>query len=273
MRVSCKRFRNVLLVDAQRQPLGDGGLAHPRVAHVDGVVLAPPAQHVDGAGDLVVAADERVQQALGGLLHQLGGEGFQRIALRRLPAFLVLLRPGSVRLRLLLRQLGDAVGDVVDEVEAADVLGFQQVAGVALLLTVHGHQQVAALDLGLLRGLGVNEGALDDTVKAQGLLRLLLRPLGQRLQAALEELFQLVPQAVEVAAAVEDDFAGVAVVEQHHTTGARRRRTRAAVPLPRRNAALSTASRFLVITPLPLRNSLRFEAHYPSKLIPLRWST
>ena len=107
------------------------------------------------------------------------------------------------------------MGDVVDEIEAADVLRFEQIPRVALLLPVHRHQQVAPLDLGLFRGLGVNEGPLDDAVKTQGLLRLLVRALRQRLHAGLEELLELVPQSVEVAAAVDDGVAGALVLEQH----------------------------------------------------------
>mmetsp|Transcript_11094 Transcript_11094/g.26124 ORF Transcript_11094/g.26124 Transcript_11094/m.26124 type:complete len:306 (+) Transcript_11094:201-1118(+) len=45
--------------------LGDGRLAHPRVADQDGIVLGPPGQDLDGPADLVVAPDDRIQLALG----------------------------------------------------------------------------------------------------------------------------------------------------------------------------------------------------------------
>ena len=61
----------------------------------------------------------------------------------------------------------------------------------------------------------MNEGSLDDAVKTQGLLRLLLHALRQRLHPRLEELLELAPQPVEVAAAVDDGVAGALVLEQH----------------------------------------------------------
>ena len=55
---------HLLLVDAQREPLDDGGLADARLADEERVVLAPPAEDLDRALDLGVAADERVDAAL-----------------------------------------------------------------------------------------------------------------------------------------------------------------------------------------------------------------
>ena len=69
-----------LLVDAQRQPLDDGGLADAGIADEDRVVLATAAEHVDGPLELALAADQRVDAAGGRALHQVDGEGGERIA-------------------------------------------------------------------------------------------------------------------------------------------------------------------------------------------------
>ena len=49
---------------ARRQPFGHRGLADAGVADEHRVVLAAPAQHFDGALQLVGAADQRIEQAL-----------------------------------------------------------------------------------------------------------------------------------------------------------------------------------------------------------------
>ena len=57
--------------DAQGQALGDGGLADARVADIERVVLGAAAQDLDGALDLGLAADQRVDPALGAFLLRL----------------------------------------------------------------------------------------------------------------------------------------------------------------------------------------------------------
>ena len=52
--------------DALGQALDDGGLAHARLADEHGVVLGAAAEHLDGAADLLDAADDRVELALAG---------------------------------------------------------------------------------------------------------------------------------------------------------------------------------------------------------------
>ena len=54
---------HVAVDDAQRQALDDGGLADAGLADQHGVVLGAPRQHLDGAADLLVAADHRVELA------------------------------------------------------------------------------------------------------------------------------------------------------------------------------------------------------------------
>ncbi len=63
-------LRHVAVDDAQRQAFGDGRLADAGLADQHRVVLGAARQHLDGAADLVVAADHRIELALAGL----GGE-------------------------------------------------------------------------------------------------------------------------------------------------------------------------------------------------------
>jgi hypothetical protein len=64
--------------DALREPFGDGGLPHARLADQDRVVLRAPREHLDHAADLVVAADDRIERALArgfGQVARVLGEG------------------------------------------------------------------------------------------------------------------------------------------------------------------------------------------------------
>src|SRR5712691_2693549 len=49
-------LRNLALDDTAREPFGDGCLAHARLPHEEGIVLAPAAQRLDDAFDLALAA-------------------------------------------------------------------------------------------------------------------------------------------------------------------------------------------------------------------------
>ena len=72
-------LRHVALHDAVRQPLDDRRLADARLADQHRVVLGPPRQHLDGAPDLLVAADHRIELALGGGLGEVAGVFLERV--------------------------------------------------------------------------------------------------------------------------------------------------------------------------------------------------
>ncbi len=59
-----QHVRHLVLDDHARQALGDRGLADAGFADVQGIVLAPPAQNLDGALHLELAADQRIDLAL-----------------------------------------------------------------------------------------------------------------------------------------------------------------------------------------------------------------
>ena len=75
-------LRHLLVDDALRQPLDDGGLAHARLADQHRIVLGAPLQHLDGAANLVVAADHRIELAGPRPLGQIQGVFGKRLALR-----------------------------------------------------------------------------------------------------------------------------------------------------------------------------------------------
>ena len=76
-----QHVRHFAVDDAARQAFGDRGLADAGLADEQRVVLLPAAEHLDGAVDLGVAADQRIDLAVLGLLVEVDAIGLERIAL------------------------------------------------------------------------------------------------------------------------------------------------------------------------------------------------
>ena len=74
-----QRLRHVAVDDPQRQALDDRGLADAGLADEDGIVLGAPGQDLDGAADLLVAADHRVELAVARRLGEVAGVFLQRL--------------------------------------------------------------------------------------------------------------------------------------------------------------------------------------------------
>ena len=81
MRLPLQALRHFAVDDALRQALDDRGLADAGLADQHRVVLGAPLQHLDGAADLVVAADDRIELAAAGARGQVDGVLLQRLAL------------------------------------------------------------------------------------------------------------------------------------------------------------------------------------------------
>ncbi len=86
---AAQRLGDIARDDALGETLDDGGLAHPRLADQDRVVLGSSREHLDHATDLVRAADDGIQLALEGGVGQVA-----RILLKGLVA---VFRVGIVR--------------------------------------------------------------------------------------------------------------------------------------------------------------------------------
>ena len=80
-RLFLQRLGHLVVDDALREALDDGGLAHAGLADQHRVVLGAPLQDLDRAADLVVAADHRVELAFAGALGEVDRVLLQRLAL------------------------------------------------------------------------------------------------------------------------------------------------------------------------------------------------
>ncbi len=152
--------------DPLGEALGDGRLADAGLADEHRVVLGPPAEHLDDAPDLLVAADDRIELARAGLRGQVAAVLLERLvralgvlgrdalaaadALERLEQGLV---AGGVALEQGLR-LAPGLGDAEEQVLGRDVL-VAEATGLGLGTIDDGlgarvERQRAALDPGAL---------------------------------------------------------------------------------------------------------------------------
>ena len=204
--------------DAPRQAFRDRGLADAGIADEQRIVLLAPAQHLDGAVDLLLAADQRVDLALARLLVEVDAVIVERVALllRLFAGFLLGLLVDAARRALLgeARPLGDAVTDVVDGVVAGHLLLLQEIGGVALALGEDRDQHVGAGDLLAPRRLHMDHGALDHALEAGGGLGILLAVGDQVFQLRLDIGDEVAAQLVEIDIAGAHDGGGVLIVDQ-----------------------------------------------------------
>src|ERR1700719_363072 len=124
---------------------------HARIADEQRVVLLAPAQDLNGAVDLLVAADQRIDLAVARLLVEIYTVIVERIALllRFLAGFLLgFFVDAAGRARFgEPGPLGDAVTDVVHSIIARHLLLLQEVGGVAFAFRKDRHQYIRARHL------------------------------------------------------------------------------------------------------------------------------
>jgi hypothetical protein len=76
-----ERLGHLAVDDALREPFDDGGLADAGLADEHGIVLAAALEDLDGAADLVVAADDRIELAVAGARREVDRVLGERLAL------------------------------------------------------------------------------------------------------------------------------------------------------------------------------------------------
>ena len=194
-------FGHVAVDDAQGQALDDGGLADAGFADQDGVVLGAAGQDLDGAADLFVAADDRVDLAVAGGQGQVAG-----VALQGVIAVFGARAVGG----LALAHLGDGGLQLVGR----DARSLQHLGGDPAFLG-QGGQQPFGGDEGVAGGLGGRLGGGED---ARGVaVQIELAGAAGDLGALLQRGFDIGLGAAGVAPGGGDQVAGqaVAFLQQH----------------------------------------------------------
>src|SRR5690606_31382332 len=175
---------------------------------------AATAHHLAGALDLLATTHQRVDLAGPRAVVEVGGVFGQGVglalALRSFGALAFRRRGAGLRL---VAKLGDAVREVIDDVQAGHVLLGQEIDRVRILLAEDRHQHVGAGDLLLAGGLHVVHGPLQDALEAQRRLGVAAVVLGQAGDRSLDGLFQVHAQALGIGATGAQDGLGGRVVE------------------------------------------------------------
>ncbi len=175
-------------------------------------------KHLDGAIDLGVASDQRIDFAVLGLLVEIDAIGLERIALllRLVATFGVgffLDAAHGPRFRQA-RPLGDAMADVIDRVIARHVLLLQEIGGMTLALGENRHQHICAGHFLASRGLHVNDRALDHALEPCGRLGILSAIGDQIFEFGFEVRRQAAPKLVEIDIAGAHHRGSVLIVDQ-----------------------------------------------------------
>ncbi len=240
-------LRHVAVHDAQRQTLDDRGLADPGLADQHRVVLGPAGEHLDGAPDLLVAPDHRVELALARRCGQV-----TRILLERVVAR---LGRGAVRPAALAHRLDRCIQALRRDPGGAQRLGGGRVFGERQReqQPLDGDERIAGL-LGQLLGLLEQPGQLGRHIDLAGAGAFHLGQLGQ---LGLDPGARL----LGIAAGAGDQLGGLplGVVEQDLQKVLRRQALMAAAQRQR--------LRVLQKAPRALGILLRFHGSYDAPLL------
>ena len=200
-------------------------LPTPGIADEKRVVLLPPAQDLNGALHLELAADQRIDLAVGRLLVEVDAIGLERLVLLRaallglaaasLAAVLALLigafgRTGIARAGA----LGDPMADVVHGVIARHILLLQEISGVAFALGEDRDEHIGAGHLLAAGGLHMDHRPLDDALEAGGRLRFLAARACKVLQLGVDIIGEIGLELLEIDIAGAHDGGRVLIVDE-----------------------------------------------------------
>ena len=205
-------LRHIGIHDALRQTLGDGGLAHARLADQERIVLAAATEDLDDALQFVFPTHQGIDGTCAGKIVQVAGESLQR-ALRL--ALASTLNTAMVLGTLPFIAFGYAMRDVIDHVDALDVLLLQQVDGRRLLLVENGHERIGAGHFLAAAGLNMEYRAAQNALEAQGHLRVPLSVAGGNERRRLfDMLAEGGAQAIKVGTHLDQHVVRGCVVEK-----------------------------------------------------------
>ena len=216
---------NFPLGDLARETFGDRRLADAGVADQQRIVLLPPAENLDRALHLGLAADQRIDPAVLGLLVEIDAIGVERAllllavaaALARLARLVLLALFLGAAHRLGVGHagtLGDAVADVIDRVVAGHVLLLQEIGSMALALGEDRDEHVCAGHLLAARRLHMDDRALDDALETGGRLGV-VAPVGDEIvEFGIDVIAQCLAQRVQIDRAGPHDRGRVQVVDE-----------------------------------------------------------
>ena len=148
--------------DPLREALDDGGLADAGLADEDGVVLLAAREDLHDPLDLRLAADDRVELALLGLLREVPAE-----LVEELRGLVLLPRRPAARARLAAAGTGEHADDLVADLLRVGVEVEQDPRGDALVLADEAEQDVLGADVVVAEGERFAQRELEHLLRAR----------------------------------------------------------------------------------------------------------
>ena len=145
-----KAVRNASVHDALRQALGHGSLAHSGIAHEERIVLAPAAEHLNGAVELTGTAHKGIKTSLTCLFREIHTKLLERAFLGALfSAFLTFSGPdfGLFSFFGVTVVFPVGVGHKGLHIQQVHALPLHKVHGVALVVLHDRHEKGSKVDL------------------------------------------------------------------------------------------------------------------------------
>ena len=205
----------VAVDDLLGQPFGDGCLTDAGVTDVKRVVLGATAQHLDGALDLKVAADQRVDLALARAGVEVAAVFVQRLGAALACRFvLILVRTAHTAAFGQVLVLGDSVGDELHCVQPRHTPLLQKINGEAFPLLKQRDQHVGPCGLPPARALHVQDGALEGPLERHGRPRVRTVVADQIIELIAQESLNRLRQLIDIDVAGPQHFLRVRVFEQ-----------------------------------------------------------
>ncbi len=162
-----EQLGHLVIYDTLGKALGNRSLTHTGLTNEQRIVLATASQNLRDPLDLMFTPNQRVDTALTRQIIQIACIGIEWISsCGRIAALLILHFPVAFRIAVVTRHLGNAMSDVIDDVNAGDILLLEQKHRLAFLLTENRNQHIGASDLTLARALNVEHRPLQYSLEA-----------------------------------------------------------------------------------------------------------
>ena len=203
--------------DALGQPFSNGGFAHAGITHIKRIVLGAAGENLDRAFDFVLASDQRVDVAVFGLLvemHAIGCEGLLALFDDGFTILALFVRAVHGAVVIMARHFGNAMGNVVDRVEAGHLLLLQEVDRMALTLREYSDQHVPPGDFLASGGLHMDRRALQNALETSGRFGFLDPAGDQARQFLVDILRQVAAQMIDIDSAGPQDRKRILVFSQ-----------------------------------------------------------
>ena len=224
-----QHFGHFVPLDHQSEAFGNRRLADTGITDEKRVVLLAAAQHLNRAGHLGRAADQRINAAFQCFFVEIDAISIQRIRFFAALAFAVTLvgparlvirpvRVDTARRAVLAchHAFGDPVRDVIDRIIAGHILLLQEIGGMALALGKNRHQDIGARHLVTARRLDMDHRALDDALETGCRLCIVSIMRDQRQQFLVDIMGQIALQQGNIDPAGAHDGCRIGIIGQGH---------------------------------------------------------